>query len=201
VESAERSFREAIAIDPKNARAQAGLGHAIRYGTDVEAAETMFLRALALDPADPLNHLDLAQYHLDYATHMFGAVELMREHLATARSHCEEAPELDDSSPEAWSILGATYLAPGEDPAKAFPHLERALSAHPSSAQILQLLAEARLARDDELGASELLMRMIAVRGDTASGQSVEEAIEQMRSRRLAQARRVGLAPKAEEPS
>lgn len=200
VKSAERAFREALEADPDSARAHAGLGHAIRFGEDVEAADPMFRRALALDPTDPLNHLDMAQYHLDYATHMFGDAEVMREHLATARSHCGAAIDLDGSVPEAWSILGATYLAPGEDPARAIPHLERALSGNPSSAQIMLLLAEARLARDDELGASEILTRMIAVRGDTAGGQSVEEVIEQVRNRRLMQARHVGLAPKADEP-
>lgn len=198
--SAERVFREALEADPKNARAHAGLGHALRFGDDVDEADKMFRRALALDPADPLNHLDMARYHLDYATHMWGDAEVMRDHLADARSHCDEAIRLDDSLPEVWAILGATHLAPGEDPADAIPLLERALGGHPSSEEILRLLAEARLVSGDELKARELLGRMIAVRGDLAGGQSIDDTIEQIERRRESQARHVGLGPKAEEP-
>lgn len=200
VESAERSFREALEAAPESARAHAGLGDALRFGTDVDGAEAMFSRALALDPADPLNHLDMAEYHLDHATHMSGDVEVMRGHLATARAQCEAAIALDEALPEAWTILGATYLAPGEDPARAIPHLEQALGAHPSSVETLQLLAEAYLAQGDELGAGSILTRMISVRGERGSGQSVEEVVEQIRDRRLTQARRVGLAPMADTP-
>ena len=200
VASAERAFREALEADPENARAYAGLGHALRFGSDVDEADKMFRRALELDPTDPLNHLDMAQYHLDYATHMWGDAEVMREHLATARSHCDAAIRLDDSLPEVWSILGATHLAPGEDPAKAIPLLERALGGHPSSEEILRLLAEARLASGDELSARDLLRRMIVVRGDLEGGQSVDDTIEQMERRRASQARRVGLGPDAKAP-
>lgn len=188
--AAEKEFRAALAIDPDSARANAGLGNALKQQSRIDEAEMPIRRAVALDPADPLNQLDLAAFHIERAIGMLGPIEAIGAELATARIHLEKAIQLDGSRVEAWAMLGASYLAPGEDASAALGHLERAIAMHPSSATVLSLLAEAHLARGDELRARDYLTRMIAARGDVARGYSVDEVIARLRKRRDDVARR-----------
>lgn len=187
---AEADFRTVLAADPNAARANAGLGVALTAEARFDEAEALLLRAVELGPADPLNHLDLGDYYFERAMRQPGSLVDIRADLEAARGHYQKARELDESLPEAWVMLGRTYLVPGEDPALALKNFEEAYRRHPSSSKILGHLAEAHLARGDDLTAREYVRRMITTRRDGAPDETVDDVVETIRNRRAAVSRR-----------
>ena len=197
---AEIEFRTALAADPDQARAQAGLGDALRSQSRFDEAEAYLLRAVELDPVDPLNQIDLGDYHYDRGMRKEGFLADIRADLAEARKRYHTALELGDSVPEPWAMLGVTYLVPGEDPTLALKYLEQAYVWHPSSRAVLGYLAEAHIARGDELTARDFIRRMISLRRDGAPTRSVDEVVEEIRNRRAAASRRLEVSPASGGP-
>jgi tetratricopeptide (TPR) repeat protein len=145
---AQRFFERAIAANPNNARAHAGLGAADDLRGDWEAAIPHFRRALGIAPDDPLNQLDAGAHYYARARQAPNA-EARAQLAQLARSHYARSQELDDSLPEAYAMYGATFLLDGEETQRGLEPLEHASQMLPSSMEIKLLLARlyARLGR------------------------------------------------------
>ena len=154
-------FETAIAGDPSNARAHAGLGDALKFQEHWEEAEPHFQRAVELGPGDALNYLDLAEYFHDKARQ--DAFEGERKALLkAARRNYVKSQKLDPKLPETYAMYGSTYFEAGEDHARAIKTIEHANNLLPSNTDILLMLARAYALneRDDE--AREILGRYVA---------------------------------------
>lgn len=193
-EQAEDEFQAAIALDARNARAQAGLGDALKFQDRFEEAEPYFKRAVELDAEDPLNQIDLAEFYQDRGSKRAASIEAMRADLVRARDIYRNVLKLEPRQPEALAMLGISHLAPGEDPRVALGYLEKAFELMPSSAELLGRFAESHLALGDEAPARMFLTRMLAVRGAGQPKTAVDEAISEIRRRREAAAAKVGLS-------
>ncbi len=145
---AQRYFEMAIAANPSNARAHAGLGAAEGLRGRWDAAVAHHGRALGIAPDDALNQLDVGAHYYERAVGAQDA-EARAQLAALARRHYARSRELDDSLPEAYAMYGATFLLEGEETQRGVEPLEHASRMLPCSVEIKLLLARlyARLGR------------------------------------------------------
>jgi tetratricopeptide (TPR) repeat protein len=145
---AQRYFEMAVAADPRNASAHAGLGAAEGLRGRWDAANPHYGRALGIAPDDALVQADVGGYY-DRKARETGDAETRARLAALARRHYARSWELDDSLPEPYARYGATFLLEGQEAERGLEPLERANRMLPSSAEIKLLLARlhARLGR------------------------------------------------------
>jgi tetratricopeptide (TPR) repeat protein len=172
-------FEAAIAANPENARAHAGLGDALKFQGLWSEAEPHFNRAVELDPDDELNYLDLAEYFHDKAKE--DAFEGDRaELLKAARREYVKSQKREPSLPETYAMYGSTYLEPGQDHARALKGLEHANSLLPSNTDILLMLAKAYALNDRDDEARELVERYVAWSHSKQRGDAVAEILAEL---------------------
>ncbi len=174
---AQSFFEAALAANPSNARAEAGLGDALKLQDLWQDAEPHFERAIKLDPSDPLNYLDLAEYlqsKADRDEFAKDRAELLRE----ARRQYVKSQKLDSTLPETYAMYGSTYLEPGENPARGVEPLEHAHRLFPGNVDILLILAKAYALTDRDDEAHEIVERF---RAWTHSKDREEEVAEILR--------------------
>ena len=141
VDRARDFFACAVAPEPRNASAEAGLGTLDAREERWEDAMAHYSRALASAPDDAQVHLDLAEVYRERA--QTTSDPDARHRLAeAAREHYRRSLELEDRIPETHAGLGATYLIVGEDPALGLAPLQRARELLPASLEIALLEAE-----------------------------------------------------------
>jgi len=147
-EQAQRYFERAVAANPNNARAHAGLGSADGLRGRWDAADAHYRRALEIAPDDALVELDVGGAY-DRKARETGDAETRARLAALARRHYARSWELDDSLPEPYARYGATFLLEGEEVERGLEPLERANRMLPSSVEVELLLARlhARLGR------------------------------------------------------
>ena len=158
---ARQMFDRAIALDPKNADAQAALGEWLMDDGQLDLAETQLERAARSAPDDPTIQLDLGAVWLERASSRTDAAGRQAD-IERARQHIEAAWQLDQSAPEAYARLGRSYLILGDDPARAVELLEGAERILPSDPAIQILLAEAWLAVGRDADAEAKLRAVVA---------------------------------------
>jgi tetratricopeptide (TPR) repeat protein len=139
-EQAKRYFDRAVAANPDNSRAHAGLGAADVLHQRWEPATSHFRLSLELAPDNVLNQLDVGAYYLARARGELDG-EARARHAALARHHYARSAELDDSLPEAYAMYGATFLLDAEDAEQGLRPLERANQLLSSSAEVKLKLA------------------------------------------------------------
>lgn len=200
-ERAEAEFQAAIALDAGNARAQAGLGDALKFQNRYDEAEPYFEQAVELDPEDPLNHIDLAEFYQDRGPKKAESIDALRADLARAREIYRKVIQADPRQPETLAMLGISHLAPGEDPRIALGYLEKAFELMPSSPELLGHFAESHLALGDEASARLFLTRMLAVRGVGQPKTAVDQAIAEIRKRREEAAAKFSLGETTATPA
>lgn len=176
-------FEAALALDPMSPRAQAGMGDALKFQEKFEQAEAYFRRAVELDPSDPLNLLDLAEY-LHEAAREQARGKSRTQLLDEARQVYRKSADLDRDLPETLLMYGRTFLEPGEDATKAIAPIRRAYRRIPSHKDIITSLAEAYVATDRELEARLVLRRMAATKDRGSLSTNLDEAIEEIRKTR-----------------
>jgi len=154
-------FETAVAADPTNPRAHAGLGDAHKFLEHWEAAGPHFERSLKLGADDALTQLDYAEYVHEDALRDEREKE-RSELLRKARRHYVRSQKLDPSIPEAYAMYGGTFLAPGEDPARGIDTLEHANRLLPANEQILRLLMTAYVATGATDEARMIVDRLVA---------------------------------------
>jgi tetratricopeptide (TPR) repeat protein len=129
---AQQLFEEALAANPSNSRALAGIGDAHKFSHRFDEAEQAYRASLQLDSGNWENHLEYGEYLLDRA---LGEEQDREPRLAEAREHFRRAIELAPEIPEGHAVLGATYVVdPGSpDPGiEALEHAARLLPSHPA---------------------------------------------------------------------
>ena len=177
-------FQAALEADSTNSRAHAGMGDALKFQNRYGAAGPHFRRAVELDPTDPLNHLDLAEFLHELALKETKGAEHDRL-LSEARDAYEAARELDPSAPEVQLMIGRTYLAPGEDARQSVQFIAKAFVDLPSDDAVIQSLAEAYVATGRESDARAVLRRSVANLQDGSLAMNLEREIESIRARRM----------------
>jgi tetratricopeptide (TPR) repeat protein len=177
--SAQELFEKALASNPTNARAHAGLGRALTLREDWEDAEPHLHRALALDPEDAENALDYG-----ICLHSKALADAMEEQRAAllkqARQHYVRSYRLDPGVPETYAMYGKSFLAPGEDPARGLETLEHAYSLLPSNTEILRLLARTYVQLDRVDDARPLAERIVAWSHSGDRVEAVDELLTEL---------------------
>ena len=184
VREAQVLLQAALEADSTNARAHAGMGNALKLQSRFGGAGPHFRRAVELDPTDPLNHLDLAEYLHELALKESRGAEHDRL-LSEAREAYEAARELDPSAPEVQLMIGRTYLAPGEDAHQSVRFIAKAFVDLPSDDTVIHSLAEAYIATGREVNARDVLRRSVAHLQDGSLDMNLEREIESIRARRV----------------
>ena len=176
-ETAAEFFRAALVAEPQLAAAHARLGDLLVSTGRPDEARAHLDQALALDPDDPLNHLDWARYHTSLAANAESAEE--REALLTeARSHIQHAIELDEWKPEPWTLYGETFLVEGQDPSRGVEPLEKAHRMLPASQGVQLTLAEVYVAADRPKEAEQILRRLAALGHNSQIVQEARRLLE-----------------------
>ena len=174
---ARRLFESASAANPRNARAIAGIAEAHKFARRWDEADAGYRGALALDPGDWQNQLDLARYLVDRVS---VEEERREERLASAREHLARVVELAPEMPEGHATLGLAQAMHGEL-ADGIASLERALALLPANAQIEYPLAQLHSRAGHRERAIELL-RSVVYRGHGGADADAAKLLETLES-------------------
>ncbi|MBL8225434.1 MAG: tetratricopeptide repeat protein [Chromatiales bacterium] len=152
--AAEPYFAAALARNPANARALAGMGDVRKFGGDFAAAEALYQRAIEAEPGNALNELELGGYYADVAIRAAKAGDAAAAGTAwvEARRHYTRSYKINPDIPETLAMNGMTYLAEGR-PDKAVESLEMAWDLYPGNEEIRLMLAQALMAAGERAAA------------------------------------------------
>jgi len=170
---ARRLFENASAANPNNARAIAGIAEAHKFARRWDEADAGYRRALALDPGDWRNQLDLARYLVDRVS---VEDERRKERLASAREHLVRAIELAPEMPEAHATLGLAQAMSGEL-AAGIASLEHALALLPANSAIEYPLAQLH-SRAGHRGRAIELLRSVVYRVHSGADADAAKLLE-----------------------
>lgn len=149
---AEAYFERALAADPDDAHALAGL--ACARADRFDAAEPIAKRALAAaDAADPAVLVRVADFYRQAAESTSPVDEERRARLGRARSLYGRALEVDDRSVAARLGLALVFLDEGRDLAQGLRWLETARALRPGSLELDLVLARFEAAMGADLAA------------------------------------------------
>jgi tetratricopeptide (TPR) repeat protein len=130
--SAERTFSEAVRVDPRNFDAQYGHGLVLHLMDRVVEAVRAYLRALAIQPDDVAANLNLS------------AAYLQLNEPAQALPYAERVVELDPLNGQGRANLGATYSALGR--------YDEAVREYEAASELMELSPKLLLDMADSLG-------------------------------------------------
>ena len=162
LDTAEALFRKAIAQNPENSRALAGLGDIHKFRGQQAKAEPYFLRAIEHGPDEPLNHLDYAEYLHEKARKESSTSDTRRKLYKQARAHYVKAWKLDPKAPEVYLMYGKTFLEVGDSPEKALQMLEESHALLPGDLGLRFILAKAYVDQGRKAEARPLLKSVAA---------------------------------------
>lgn len=151
-EKAETAFRQAIARNPRDVRARAGLGFTLAMQFKLDGADDQINRALSIAPKDPMARTAKALVLLHRLQSSSGSVIKARQAiLAEAESNCRQAISADSQMPEARFMLGSVLKEQGrlEEAAKEFAAACQ-LDVHYSAAYAALGLTDLALNRIDQ---------------------------------------------------
>lgn len=139
---AEHWFTIALNDETTRPEAEAGLGDILKFDGKFDLALPHFEKAVALAPQNPYIQIDAGEYWYNRALSL-PEQKISTEDLDRARACYVAAWKLDDSIPEIYAMNGLTYLAEGENFARAIEMLEAANGLLPSNLDIRLKLAQA----------------------------------------------------------
>ncbi len=114
-EKAESSFRAAVARDPKDVRARAGLGFALAMEFKIDGADQQLDQALRMAPGDPLAHTAKSLVLLNKLQSSSGTIMKNRQSiLSEAEQNARQAISADPQMPEAHYMMGAVLKEEGK---------------------------------------------------------------------------------------
>lgn len=128
-------FRQAVALEPKLARAESGWGAALQGKGDYAAAYEHYVAAVRLNPDD-----DVARGNLAVGEYNLGVMSVQRGEVAAARAHFEACLALKPNLAAGHYNLGVVLAYQG-DRAGAREHWRRAVEIDPDHAQARAKLA------------------------------------------------------------
>jgi tetratricopeptide (TPR) repeat protein len=129
--SAINSYKRALAEDPNNSQAHAGIGMAYAKQFKLDAAEKHLDKAIELDPGNPLAHAAKAMAYLNRTQSSNGEVlSNMNNYMRLAEAEAYAAVHNNNNLPEAHYVLG-TVLKERQEFAKAAEQFEIATQIDP----------------------------------------------------------------------
>ncbi len=146
IDAAAENYRRALELDPRFARAHAGMGALAEFDEHPVEAEAAFARAVALDPKDPWIRYRHGAFLFYRTTSWQRGIEAL-----------EESIKLDPTFGPAWAVLAVAYAE--RRPADS-PLLKTAETAHrllPSDSEVTRALLTLRLDADLRNEAQALL--------------------------------------------
>lgn len=144
-ECAEKYFAGALAGNADNAEALIGTGDLHKIEGRFDEAQSLYERALALEPDDAMHELDFGEYFHTRAVKEQDPAR--RTHwIELARKHMQRSLELQPENPEALAMLGDTYVLEGNSVHTGVDKLLLAGSKLPANIDIKMSLAEAYVA-------------------------------------------------------
>jgi tetratricopeptide (TPR) repeat protein len=159
VAAAEQAYRDYLQEQPDDADALHLLGVVRQRRDDLDEADMLIRRAIAIAP-------ERAQFHLS-----LGGVLLQRNDEDAARASFERALDLDPNSVEAHSLVGHLQLHDG-DLAAAENRFKIGRRAGEEDPLILFGLGSVHLARHDAVNATKFLSRAAELKPDDAAIQA-----------------------------
>lgn len=160
-DEAKRYWEAAIALNPNNCIALAGIGDYHKIAGRFDEAAPYFEKAIAVEPENALAELDYAEFLLDRARAAHDP-DAVHSDLAAARQHLERSYDLDPDNPETLAMNGVSYMFVGEPLHKAIESLRVAHEMVPSQPAIKLLLAEAYAESGEFDSATKLLLSLVA---------------------------------------
>jgi FimV-like protein len=160
-DEAKRYWDAALAMNPNNGAALAGLGDIYKLAGRFDEARPYYERAIAAEPQNAYHELDYGEYFLARARAASETAATASD-LATARLHFARSYELDPNNPETLAMNGASYLFNGEPLHKALESLTVAYEMLPSQPGIKLLLAQAYAESGERAAATQLLRSLVA---------------------------------------
>lgn len=125
------SYKRALAEDPSNAQAHAGIGMAYAKQFKLDAAEKHLDKAIELDPGSPLAHAAKAMAYLNRTQSSNGEVLAnMNNYMRLAEAEAQAAVNNNSNLPEAHYVMG-TVLKEHQEFGKAAEHFETAIQIDP----------------------------------------------------------------------
>jgi FimV-like protein len=158
---AEGYLKKALELDPNLAMAHASLGMLrVREGKEAEARQSLE-RAVAANSQNYLIH-----YYYAYALSREGSADagivtaFVPQNLEKMREHLKKAIEIRPDFPESYSLLAFVNLVAGSDLDESVQMLKRALSISPGRNDLVFMLAQVYMRKEDYKTARELLQKL-----------------------------------------
>jgi tetratricopeptide (TPR) repeat protein len=177
----EAYLQRALALDPNLAMANASMGMLqVRQGKAAEARKSLE-RAVAANSQNYLTH-----YYYAYALSRegnFGADTIMTmapETAAKMRTELKRAIELRPDFPESYSLLAFVNLVTNTELDESLVMLKRAFAASPGKNDLVFMMAQIHLRKDDFKAAHQLLDKLIANNNDAEIHQRSKSLLAQL---------------------
>jgi FimV-like protein len=178
---AEGYLKKALELDPNLAMAHASMGMLrVREGKPAEARQSLE-QAVAANSQNYLIH-----YYYAYALSREGSGDAERvtgftpENVKKMRDHLMKAIELRPDFPESYSLLAFVNLVSGSNLDESVQMLKRALAASPGRNDLVFMLAQVYMRKDDYKTARELLQKLSENNSDAELRQRAQAMIAQM---------------------
>ncbi len=153
LEKAGARFREALTINPRNAKAHITLGNTLEAAGANDEAMGHYTEALRLDPSSADAHVNAGNIHLK------------RDDVAQAIAELNRALEIEPRHPYAHYNLGQCYLATGKL-SEALVHLLEVKRQSPGNATLCFLLGKVNERLGDRAEAARFYREALVIRPD-----------------------------------
>ena len=178
---AEVYLKKALELDPNLAMAHASLGMLrVREGKSAEARQSLE-RAVAANSQNYLIH-----YYYAYALSREGSGEgeivtgATPENLEKMREHLKQAIQLRPDFPESYSLLAFVNLVSGSNLDESVQMLKRALSTSPGRNDLVFMLAQVYMRKEDYQTARDLLQKLSENNSDAELKQRAQAMLAQV---------------------
>jgi len=178
---AEGYLKKALELDPNLAMAHASLGMLrVREGKAAEARQSLE-RAVAANSQNYLIH-----YYYAYALSREGSggAEIVTgfapQNIAKMREHLKKAIEMRPDFPESYSLLAFVNLVSGSDLDESVQMLKRALTTSPGRNDLVFMLAQVYMRKEDHKIARELLQKLSENNSDAELRQRAQTMLAQL---------------------
>ena len=163
IDAAAEYFEQAVAVNPRNARAEAGFGAVEQTYARWESAAAHFNRAIGMAPGSAATQLDLAGFYLARAEATRDERQ-RRRLLELARTHANRCLEINPEFAAAYALIAAIHLLPGEDPQAGMRAIFRAEELMPGSLELAMLRSWLLYTLDKPGSARSVARRVLARR-------------------------------------
>jgi FimV-like protein len=181
---AERYLKKALELDPNLAMAHASMGMLRVYEGKAEEARQSLEKAVAANSQNYLIH-----YYYAFALSREGSgntetvTALSPQNLEKTREHLNKAIQLRPDFPESYSLLAFVNLVSRVNLDESIQMLKRVLTKSPGRNDLVFMLAQVYLGKEDYKTARELLQKLSENNSDAELRQRAQGLLAQMTTR------------------